>query len=301
MAVPHVVLVLGLLLSLARNGAAQRSPIGYAIDVTDRSDDQFSVTAWVSGLTSDNAVYQFAATAPGTYQVMDIGRFVRSFEAFDAAGRPVPVERVSVNQWKLGDAPRVRTLRYTVAETWDTKVDRHQVYLMCGTSMEKDHVLINPHAVIGYPTGMQTRPIRLRVKYPASWMVGTALERDRGGAYLAEDYDQLVDSPILLGRLTEARTRVTGVPVRDLHLLQDRPDQVGPAPRRDARDAPGGGTVPGQASGGPIHLPLPLRGPARRVRGSTRSAPSTSSRKANSPIRWAATSPTSRRTSSSTW
>ena len=197
-----------------RSGAAQRSPIGYAIDVTDRSDDQFSVTAWVSGLTSDNAVYQFAATAPGTYQVMDIGRFVRSFEAFDAAGRPVPVERVSVNQWKLGDAPRVRTLRYTVAETWDTKVDRHQVYLMCGTSMEKDHVLINPHAVIGYPTGMQTRPIRLRVKYPASWMVGTALERDRGGAYLAEDYDQLVDSPILLGRLTEARTRVTGVPVQ---------------------------------------------------------------------------------------
>jgi predicted metalloprotease with PDZ domain len=44
--------------------------------------------------------------------------------------------------------------------------------------------------------------------------VGTALERDRGGAYLAEDYDHLVDSPILLGRLSEARTRVTGVPVQ---------------------------------------------------------------------------------------
>jgi len=151
---------------------------------------------------------------PGTYQVMDIGRFVRSFEAFDAAGGTVPVERVSVNQWKLGDAPRVRTIRYSIAETWDTKVDRHQVYLMCGTSMEQDHVLINPHAVIGYPTGMQARPIRLRVAYPASWKAGTALERDRGGAYLAEGYDHLVDSPILLGRLSEARTSVTGVPVR---------------------------------------------------------------------------------------
>jgi predicted metalloprotease with PDZ domain len=206
--------VLALLLSLSGSGAAQRSPIGYAIDVTDRADDQFKVTAWVSGLSPDNAVYQFAATAPGTYQVMDIGRFVRSFEAFDAAGTPVPVERVSVNQWKLGDAPRVRTIRYSIAETWDTKVDRHEVYLMCGTSMEQDHVLINPHAVIGYPTGMQARPIRLRVRYPASWKVGTALERDRGGAYLAEDYDHLVDSPILLGRLSEARTSVTGVPVR---------------------------------------------------------------------------------------
>jgi predicted metalloprotease with PDZ domain len=205
---------LALLLSFAPSAAAEQSPIGYAIDLTDRADDRFKVTAWVSGLTADNAVYQFAATAPGTYQVMDIGRFVRSFEAFDAAGKPVPVRQVSENQWELGDAPRVRTIRYSIAETWDTKVDRHQVYLMCGTSMEKDHVLINPHAVIGYPTGMQARPIRLRIKYPAGWKVGTALERDRGGAYQAEDYDQLVDSPILLGRLSEAGTTVTGVPVR---------------------------------------------------------------------------------------
>jgi predicted metalloprotease with PDZ domain len=204
---PTVALLLGLAT------APPASPLGYAIDVTRRADDQFRVTAWISGLTVDNAVYQFAATAPGTYQVMDIGRYVRSFQAFDAAGDPVPVEQVSVNQWKLGDAPRVRTIRYTVAETWDTPVDRHPIYLMCGTSIERDHVLINPHAVIGYPTGMQARPIRLRIKYPTSWKVGTALERDRGGAYLAEDYDHLVDSPILLGRLSEARTRVTGVPV----------------------------------------------------------------------------------------
>lgn len=213
MPVPSARAALALALCLTSSGAAQQSPLGYAIDVTDRSDDQFEVTAWVSGLTPENAIYQFAATAPGTYQVMDIGRFVRGFEAFDAGGRPVPVEQVSINQWKLGDAPRVRTIRYSIAETWDTPVAEHQVYLMCGTSIEKDHVLINPHAIIGYPTGMQARPVRLRVRYPAAWKVGTALERDRGGAYLADDYDHLVDSPILLGRLSEARTRVTGVPV----------------------------------------------------------------------------------------
>ena len=77
---------LALAICLTSSAAAQQSPLGYAIDVTDRADDQFKVTAWVSGLTAENAVYQFAATAPGTYQVMDIGRFVRGFEAFDAAG-----------------------------------------------------------------------------------------------------------------------------------------------------------------------------------------------------------------------
>ena len=215
-------------------GAAQRSPLGYAIDLNDRGDDAFKVTAWVGGLTEANAIYQFAATAPGTYQVMDIGRFVRRFEAFDGAGRRVPVERVAVNQWKLSDPARVRTLRYAVAETWDTPVDRNQVYLMCGTSMEEDHVLINPHAVIGYPTGMQARPVRLRLAYPRAWKVGTALERDRSGAYLAESFDHLVDSPILLGRLTEARTRVTGVPVEI--YTYSRTGKIGSSQLLDAMD-----------------------------------------------------------------
>jgi predicted metalloprotease with PDZ domain len=199
-------------LALPCTALADRGPLTYAIDLNDRADDLFKVTLTVKGLTPENAVYQFASTAPGTYQVMDIGRFVQSFEAFDGKGRAVPVERISVNQWRLSDAPRVRTIKYSVAETWDSDLD-HPIYLMCGTSLEADHVLINPHAVIGYPTGLQATPVRLRLSYPASWMVGTALERSKDGAFVAKDYDQLVDSPILLGRLSSAETRVTGVPV----------------------------------------------------------------------------------------
>jgi predicted metalloprotease with PDZ domain len=196
-----------------RPAGAQQPPLNYSIDLNRRADDLFRVTLRVQGLTPENAVYQFASTAPGTYEVMDVGRFVRSFRAFDARGARVPVERVSVNQWRFSDPTRVRTVRYTVAETWDTQVAEHPVYLMCGTSLETDHALINPHDVIGYPTGMQATPIRLRLLYPSRWKIGTALTRDAGGAYRAESYDQLVDSPILLGRLSEAKVMVTGVPV----------------------------------------------------------------------------------------
>jgi len=209
---PAFRLLLSAALFLPTAGAAQQRPLSYAINLNDRADDLFKVTLAVRGLRPENAVYQFASTAPGTYQVMNIGRFVRSFEAFDERGRSVPVERVSVNQWKLSDAPRVRTIKYTVVETWDTDLD-HPIYLMCGTTIAADHVLLNPHAVIGYPTGMQATPVRLRLSYPPSWRAGTALERGKDGRYVAQDYDQLVDSPILLGRLTEAGTRVTGVPV----------------------------------------------------------------------------------------
>jgi predicted metalloprotease with PDZ domain len=202
------------LLALASAEARAAPPVlTYRIDLNRRADDQFRVSLSVTGLTAANAIYQFAATAPGTYQVMDIGRYVRDFEAMDARGRPVPAERVSVNQWRLADPARVRTIRYRIAETWDTPVPEHQVYLMCGTSLEADHALINPHAVIGYPAGLQGTPVRLRLAYPHDWVVGTSLARDKAGEYVAASYDELVDSPILLGRLSEAHTRVTGVPV----------------------------------------------------------------------------------------
>lgn len=196
-------------------GQAEAEPrtLSYMVDLNDRTDDQFHVHMLVSGLGPDNAILQFASTAPGTYQVMDIGRYVRDLHAFASDGTEVPVEQVSTNQWRLEDPAGVAEIRYSIAETWDTPVDEHPVYPMAGTSIEEDHVLINAHAVFAFPTGMQDAPIELRLEYPAEWKIGTALDTNADGTYLADDYDHFVDSPILLGRLSYASTEVTGVPV----------------------------------------------------------------------------------------
>lgn len=70
-------------------------PLEYAVDLNDRSGDPFKVTLRVDDVGPENAVYQFASTAPGTYQVLDIGRFVRTFEAVDAAGGVIDTELIS--------------------------------------------------------------------------------------------------------------------------------------------------------------------------------------------------------------
>ncbi|MBE0591826.1 MAG: hypothetical protein IH616_05425, partial [Gemmatimonadales bacterium] len=135
--------------------APEAEPLAYTVDLTDRSGDTFKVRLQVDDLGSANAIYQFASTAPGTYQVMDIGRFVRRFEAWDASGALIPSEQISTNQWRISRPEDVVEIRYQLAETWDTPVPEHPVYLMCGTSIEDDHVQINGQAVFGYPTGMQ--------------------------------------------------------------------------------------------------------------------------------------------------
>lgn len=200
--------------SLQESGSSGvQPPLEYHVDLTDRTGDTFKVTLAVQDLGPENAIYQFASTAPGTYQVMDIGRFVRSFEALDADGNTISTEQVSTNQWRIDAPERVAEIQYTLAETWDTPVSEHSIYMMAGTSIEDDHVLINGQAVFGYPTGMQARPLRITLDYPAEWKLGTALNQDASGAYLAKNYDHAVDSPILIGRLSVATLDVRGTAI----------------------------------------------------------------------------------------
>lgn len=203
-------LTLGLALLLYANGIAQQANLQYAIDLNDREDDTFKVSLKVDKLSDENDVYQFASTAPGTYQVMNIGRFVSDFKAFDKKGKEIETKNISVNQWKISNPKKVKSITYTIAETWDTPVEEFPVYKMCGTSIEDDHVLINAHCVFGYLTNMQAEPMSIELTYPESWKVGTALNTNEGGAYYAATYDYAVDSPILLGRLTTASTDLNG-------------------------------------------------------------------------------------------
>jgi predicted metalloprotease with PDZ domain len=207
------------LTALAAPLAGQSTPpapaeLRYSVVVGDPMDDRFRVALTVDGLTVENAILQFAATAPGTYQVMDVGRFVEELRVTDAAGSEIPVERISTNQWRISVPADARRITYRIAETFDTPVEEHPVYPMAGTSIEADHMLFNAHAVLAFPTGMQDAPVRLELSVPEGWTVGTALQKDAAGSYVAEDYDFLVDSPILAGStLTVARTEVGGASI----------------------------------------------------------------------------------------
>ncbi|WP_242927403.1 PDZ domain-containing protein [Pontibacter vulgaris] len=211
-----ITVALGLFAALAFSPAAMaaKNPeLTYQVNLNDRTDDRFKVTLNVKGLKADNNIYQFASTAPGTYQTMDIGRFVSAFKAFDKKGRELEVKQISTNQWQLSKPEKVRKITYQVAETWDTKVDKNMIYRMCGTSLEQDHALINGQGVFGYVKGLQAAPLKVKLDYPQEWLIGTALKPDTKGYYTADNYDQIVDSPILLGNLTKAETKYKGTTI----------------------------------------------------------------------------------------
>ncbi|MDW5289395.1 hypothetical protein [Formosa sp. PL04] len=187
--------------------------VKFEVNLLDRSDDTYKVTVTPPKLTEANSIYQFASTAPGTYQVMDIGRYVKDFKAFDAKGNQLETTQISTNQFQLTSPKDISKIEYQISETWDTPVLENNIYLMCGTSIENDHTLINGQAVFGYFEGKQSSPITIKLDYPDTWTVGTALTKNSDSLYYAEDYDKIVDSPILLGNLTKASMDVQGTNV----------------------------------------------------------------------------------------
>lgn len=188
----------------------------YEINLNDRSDDTFKVRLYVKGLQDDNNIFQFPATVPGTYSISDIGRFVRSFKAYDDRYQEIPTAKVSTgaNQWIITHPEKAYLIEYTIAETFDNPVTENSIYPMAGTSMEDDHVLLNTFDVLGYPTGLSKRKFYLKLWYPTEWTIGTSLEKTPGGLYVAKDYDYLVDSPLLIGKITTSSTQVSGADVR---------------------------------------------------------------------------------------
>jgi predicted metalloprotease with PDZ domain len=185
----------------------------YEINLKDRSDDTFKVTLFVSDLTDANRIYQFPATVPGVYDIFDIGRFVTTFKAFDEALNELAVTRVGTNQWELSDPAATHRIEFEVEETFDNPPAEHPLYLMGGTSIENDHVLLNTFDVLGYPTGLKERDFYLRINYPSGWNIATSLPKTESGLYYADNYDEFVDSPFILGDITIASVLVDGVKI----------------------------------------------------------------------------------------
>lgn len=180
----------------------------FHLDLTKVKDDLFHVVLYPEQLSEENNIYQFAATAPGTYQTMDMGRFVRSFKAFDENGNEIETENISTNQYLISDPLKVKKIEYSIDDTWGTHVDSNKIYLMCGSSIEESNVLINGQCVFGYFEGMQSEPIKVKINYPEDWSIGTALPKNKNGFYEAPTYDYIVDSPILLGKLSQDSIKI---------------------------------------------------------------------------------------------
>ena len=195
------------------NAQCLSQTITYEVDITNYKDDLFHVIVLIDGLSAENNIYNLPATVPGTYSNLNFGRFVTSFKAYDKEGKELLIKKISTNQWQINDVQKLAKLDYDVEDTFDSEVIDQKVIPMAGSGINDNFIVLNTFAMLGYFEKLQSEPIKLKLDYSTDWTAGTSLMLDENGYYTAENYDQLADSPILIGELTNANTTVNDIKV----------------------------------------------------------------------------------------
>ena len=146
------------------------------------------------------------AWTPGSYLVRDHARHVRDLVVAGPSGSTLPVRKVEKSRWRVTVGARGERGPFRVS---------YRVYafeLTVRTShVDASHGYGNGACLFLHVDGRKDEPQLLRFRLPRGWKASVALPR-RGGAFVASDYDELVDSPFECGTHRTFAFRVRGVP-----------------------------------------------------------------------------------------
>ncbi len=152
------------------------------------------------------------AWIPGSYMIRDFARNIISIAA-ERAGTPVALEKLDKQTWQApaGDGPL--TVRYEVY-AWELTVR--------SAHLDRTHGYFNGPSLFLQVHGRDREPCRVELRPPADaacgdWSVATSLARDGAerwafGGYRADDYDDLIDHPVEMGRFDVVAYKVGDVP-----------------------------------------------------------------------------------------
>jgi len=186
--------------------------IRYAVRPADPGAHLFHVTVSVDD--PDPAGQRFALPTwnPGSYLIREFARHIVRLTAL-SDGRKLRVEKVDKHTWRCARTAGEVTLAYEVY-AFDLSV--RAAYL------DPEQAFFNGAALLLAPAGREREACRIDIFPPAgarggNWQLITGLTRARGtqaggfGTYLAQDYEELIDCPVQIGRLAHRGFEVCGV------------------------------------------------------------------------------------------
>jgi predicted metalloprotease with PDZ domain len=188
--------------------------IRYAVRPADPGAHLFHVTVSLEAPDPQGQRFTLPAWNPGSYMIREFARHIVRLTAL-AGGKKLRVEKLDKHTWRCArtEGPEV-TLAYEVY-AFDLSV--RAAYL------DPEQALFNGAALFLAPAGREREDCRLDIFPPpggraADWRLITGLAAARGtrpgecGTYLAQDYDELIDCPVQMGRFAHRRFNVYGVP-----------------------------------------------------------------------------------------
>lgn len=147
------------------------------------------------------------------YQVRDFSQYMNWIRAESITGVPLQLEQINTSRWKLSGAERGAWVHYEMFS------DDPGPY---GAQLNLHHAFFNLAEILCYAKDQRNRPTEVEFRdLPAKWRIATALDQ-QGSVFSANNYDQLVDSPVEIGTFAE---RDVHGPSEDYRIVVDADDQ----------------------------------------------------------------------------
>lgn len=221
-------------LSVSALCSAQKAAYNYTVDLTKVVDDRIYVELKTPKITTDETIFYLPKMIPGTYSIADYGRFVVDLKALDKKGNALPVEKTEVNAWKIGNAKKLATVSYWIDDILDTPMEGPNIYPMAATNIEEGkNFVLNTSGVFGYFENKKDVGYSFSVIRPKDLYGSTGLIAEQVGMpvpklkkepepqsdnklvdrYYAENYDRLIDSPLMYAKPDTAVIRVANAEV----------------------------------------------------------------------------------------
>ncbi len=192
--------------------------IRYAILPADPGAHLFQVTVELDEHDPEGQCLRLPAWIPGSYMIRDFARNIVRLRALTAAGRRVRVAKTDKHTWRCAPLAEGQTL-----------ILAYEVYAydlsVRAAHLDTTHGFFNGSSVFLLPQGRESAPCPVSIFAPRErryrdWRVATGLRPAPGtaagtfGTYLAADYDELIDSPVEMGRFACVDFAVAQVPHR---------------------------------------------------------------------------------------
>ena len=183
--------------------------IAYTVRADSPSEHRARFSIDLDPVSSPTVDLVLPSWVPGSYHILNYSRGFRDLVARRGAdGAPLRTERVDKARWRIETegASRVHV---------DYTVYGHQLVTE-GFDLTSEHLFVNAALCLPYVDGHLSEPSSVALDVPADWTVITELEELSGTPprYRARTYDELVDSPIDVGRPIVLTVRPAGIPHR---------------------------------------------------------------------------------------
>lgn len=184
----------------------------YQIDIVDVAGHIVDITL---SFTPDQCHYTLTLPCwiPGSYMIRDFARNIVSISAFDCDGA-LTLQQLDKQSWRLDCRQHKVSVHYQVY-AYDLSV--RAAYI------DDEIAVLNPASLCLKVSQLAELPHILNIKKPAyqgceSWRVATALSPQSNtaqlgfGHYHAQNYDELIDSPVIAGIFNLSEFVIDAVP-----------------------------------------------------------------------------------------